>query len=238
MNVVGGGLPPSLMLRRTAVALAEAGQTVPTAACARVVEHIERRRLVSLIVVTATVVLAAPAHSQIRGGPTFSTDRVVSPTVVASFISHTEYSVGQFTLLVLWRGSPGWFTRGSGHSGSSGGGGGFGESRGFQRFSYGGLSFELQFDWTAASAKLLDREISLRETNLILLDNVDITSGPVLIDARRIDVPSELGNEIDAIRTFINRSPELFAYLQCDKQLPDAFMQAMIAIVCDQMRPR
>jgi hypothetical protein len=191
-----------------------------------------------LLFSAAVAVLAAPAHSQIRGGPTSSTDRVVSPTVVASFISHTEYSVGQFTLLVLWRGSPGWFTRGSGHSGSSGGGGGFGESRGFQRFSYGGLSFELQFDWTAASVKLLDREVSLRETNFIFVDNVDVTSGPVLVEARRIDVPSELGNEIDAIRIFINRSPELYGYLQCDKQLPDPPMQAMIAIICDQMRPR
>jgi hypothetical protein len=191
-----------------------------------------------LLFSTAVAVLAAPAHSHIRGGPTSSTDRVVSPTVVASFISHTEYSVGQFTLLVLWRGSPGWFTRGSGHSGSSGGGGGFGESRGFQRFSYGGLSFELQFDWTAASVKLLDRDVSLRETNFILVDNVDLTSGPVLVDARRIDVPSELGNEIDTIRIFINRSPELYDYLQCDKQLPDPPMQAMIAIICDQMRPR
>jgi hypothetical protein len=144
----------------------------------------------------------------------------------------------KFTLLVLWRGSPGWFTRGSGHSGSSGGGGGFGESRGFQRFSYGGLSFELQFDWTAASVKLLDREVSLRETNFIFVDNVDVTSGPVLVEARRIDVPRELGNEIDAIRIFINRSPELYGYLQCDKQLPDPPMQAMIAIICDQMRPR
>ncbi len=60
----------------------------------------------------------------------------------------------------------------------------------------------------------------------------------MLVDARRIDVPSELGNEIDAIRIFINRSPELYDYLQCDKQLSDPPMQAMIAIVCDQMRPR
>jgi hypothetical protein len=225
MNVVGDGL-----------------QTVPTAACARVVEHIERRRLVSLIVVTATVVLAAPAHSQIRGGPTFSTDRVVSPTVVASFISHTEYSVGHFTLLVLWRGSLGWSARGARSGGGSGGGGGLGESRAFQQFYYGDLAFELQFDWRAATVKLLDREVSLRDTNLILVDNVDAPAGPTLVDARWLDVPVDVpiqpGDRVDPIRIFINRSPELFAYLQCDKALPDAFMQAMIAIVCDQMRPR
>jgi hypothetical protein len=181
---------------------------------------------------------AAPAPAQMRGGPSRSTDRVVSPTVVASFITHTEYSVGRFTLLVLWRGSAGWSVHGSGHGGGSSGGGSFGESRGSQYFSYGGLSFNLDFNWTSAIVKLLDREISLRETNLILVDNVDAPAGPTIVDVRWIDVPIELDDQVDAIRSLISRSPELFAYLQCDKQLPDALQQAMIAIVCNQMRPQ
>jgi hypothetical protein len=175
-----------------------------------------------------------------RGGPSRSTDRAVSPSVVASFISHTEYSVGRFTLLVLWRGSPGWSARGGGHSGGASGGGGssFGQSRGSQYFSYGGLSFNLDFNWTAAIVKLLDREISLRETNLILVDNVDTPSGPTVVDERWIDVPIEFDAQVDPIRALISRSPELFAYLQCDQQLPDTFQQTMIAIVCNQMRPQ
>jgi hypothetical protein len=36
----------------------------------------------------------------------------------------------------------------------------------------------------------------------------------------------------DRTRIFINRDPELFAYLQCDKQLADPLMQMIIAIVC------
>jgi hypothetical protein len=194
--------------------------------------------LIALLV--AVVMSTGPARAQMRGGPSRSTDRVVSPTVVASFITHTEYSVGRFTLLVLWRGSEGWFMRGGGHSGggSGGGGGNSGESRGSQYFSYGGVSFTLEFNWTAATVKLLDREISLRETNLILVDNVDTPSGLTIVDQRRIDVPIELDDQVDSIRALIGRSPELFAYLQCDKQLPDAFQQAMIAIVCNQMRPQ
>src|SRR5262245_53347120 len=155
------------------------GQTVPW----------PRLGLIALLVVTVST---GPARAQVRGGPSRSTDRVVSPSVVASFISHTEYSVGRFTLLVLWRGSPGWSARGGGHSGGASGGGGgssFGESRGSQYFSYGGLSFNLDFNWTAAIVKLLDREISLRETNLILVDHVDTPSGPTIIDRRWIDVP-------------------------------------------------
>ena len=53
-----------------------------------------------------------------------------------------------------------WTVRGSGHSGSSGGTSS-GESRGSQYFSYGGLSFSLDFNWTTAIVKLLDREFSL-----------------------------------------------------------------------------
>jgi hypothetical protein len=185
----------------------------------------------------AVSVSAMPARAQMRGGPSRSTDRVVSPTVVASFISHTEYSVGRFTLLVLWRGSPGWSVRGSGHSGSSGGTSS-GESRGSQYFSYGGLSFSLDFNWTTAIVKLLDREFSLRDTNLILVDNVDTPSGPTVVDQRWIDVPIELDDQVDSIRALVGRSPELFAYLQCDKRLSDSFQQTMIAIICNQMRPQ
>jgi hypothetical protein len=204
------------------------GQTVPW----------PRMGLIALLF--AVGVSAMPARAQMRGGPSRSTDRVVSPTVVASFITHTEYSVGRFTLLVLWRGSEGWFVRGGGHSGSGSGGGGgnFGESRGFQHLFYGSLSFDLDFNWTVGIVKLLDREISLRETNLILVDNVDTPSGPTIVDQRWIDVPIELDDQVDSIRALLGRSPELFAYLQCDKRLSDSFQQAMIAIICNQMRPQ
>ena len=100
------------------------------------------------------------------------------------------------------------------------------------------MSFSLEFNWTTAIVKLLDREISLRETNLILVDNVDTPSGPTIVDQGWIDVPIELDDQVDSIRALISRSPELYAYLQCDKRLSDAFQQAMIAIICNQMRPQ
>ncbi len=128
--------------------------------------------------------------------------------------------------------------RGGGQSGggSGGGGGNFGESRGFQHLFYGSLSFDLDFNCTAGIVKLLDREISLRETNLILVDSVDTPSGPTIVDQRWIDVPIELDDQVDSIRALISRSPELFVYLQCDKRLSDPSQQAMIAIICNQMR--
>src|SRR6185369_11217154 len=71
------------------------------------------------------------------GGGGTSTSRVASPTVVASWMSHENYVDGKATtLLVLWRGTPGWFTKGGGgSSGSGGSAGGGGGSTGYQHVS-------------------------------------------------------------------------------------------------------
>lgn len=54
--------------------------------------------------------LSAQARGAVRGGGGMSTSRVVSPVVVASWMSHENDADGSATsLLVLWRGTPGWF---------------------------------------------------------------------------------------------------------------------------------
>jgi hypothetical protein len=48
--------------------------------------------------------LSAPARGFVRGGRGMSTSRVISPGVVASWVSHENYANGnKTTLLVLWR---------------------------------------------------------------------------------------------------------------------------------------
>src|SRR5215467_6225460 len=62
------------------------------------------------------------ARQPISGGGGFSTSKMASPAVVASWRTHENYADGSTTtLLVLWRGTPGWFTAGG--RGSGGGGG-------------------------------------------------------------------------------------------------------------------
>jgi hypothetical protein len=133
---------------------------------------------------------------------------------------------------VLWRGSPGWFTRGAGgHSGSYGGGG-----RSSQTLSYGGLSWSLEFDWKAATVTILDRQLSLKDVNVVLVDEVDSAGGPVIVETRRVDL--ERSDPKEAIQEIVRRSPGLFEYLRCDVDLNDPVMQRFMPIICAQMRPR
>jgi hypothetical protein len=70
-------------------------------------------------------------------------------------MSHESFADGsKTTLLVLWRGKPGWFSKGRGGSGgasgvggSSGGGSGGSGSYSYQYFSEGGLTFMMEFDY-------------------------------------------------------------------------------------------
>lgn len=190
--------------------------------------------------VASTIDLSAQARGGVRGGGGSSTSRVVSPVVVASWMSHDNYADGSSTsLLVLWRGTPGWFTKGR-RGGGSGAGGGTGPSgsSGYQFVSEGGLTFTLDYDYDKGVVRMLDREISLKETNVVLVDFVDDTNGPAIVGVRWID-PAPPGQvpAVDAIAAIIKRAPELFEYLRCDLSLSDPVMKAMMPIICGQMRP-
>ncbi len=182
-----------------------------------------------------------------RGGGGTSTSRVASPTVVASWASYENYVDGKATtLLVLWRGTPGWFSKG-GRGGSSGGGGsgggaGAGAGRsgsyGYQYVSEGGLTFMIEFDYDKRIVKILNQEISLDATNVVLVDFVDSTNGPTIVGYRWVDpAPPEQASAVDPIAPVVKRAPELFEYLRCDLSLSDPVMNTMMPIICGQMRP-
>ena len=192
--------------------------------------------------------VSAQGRGFARGGGGSSTSRFVSPAVVASWMSHESYADGSATtLLVLWRGTPGWFAKG-GRGGASGGAGGWsggtaggGGPYNYQSFSEGGLTFKMEFDFDKKIVKILNQEISLKATNVVLVDHVDSTTGPAIVDYRWIDPgppapPIVPGGVADPIAGIISRSPELFEYLQCDLTLPDPVMRVFMPIVCGQMR--
>jgi hypothetical protein len=193
----------------------------------------------ALAALAATVELSAQARGFVRGGAGMSTSRVVSPTVVASWVSRENYADGNTTtLLVLWRGTPGWFRKG-GRSGSGGGGGsGQSGSDAYQYVSEGGLTFVMKFDYDTRVAKILNQEISLTETNVLLVDFVDSTNGPTIVGSQWVDpAPPEPSSPSDPIAAVVRRTPELFEYLRCDLTLSDPLMNAMMPIICGQMRP-
>jgi hypothetical protein len=171
-----------------------------------------------------------------------SSDRPVSPTVVASWMTRGE----NLTLLVLWRGSPGWFWRGD-HQGGGGGGNG---TQGFQQIQYDGRTLRVDYDLITQTATIAGRELSLRETNVVMVDFVDSVGGPTVVDSRYVD-PSLVasvqdGASFDAGLVVIARESTLFSFLECELSLPPPpepepiadMKRALIATTCDRVRPR
>lgn len=172
----------------------------------------------NVAIAAAALLIAGPARAQ-----TSSASRPLSATVISTYVARD----GELTLLVLWRGSPGWYSRGEGHSSSSGGGGQPGHEVGSVSLTYGGRTLSIDFDYSAGRARLLDQEILLADTNVVLVDDVDAPSGAQIVGRRRV-VPTLPQGSSPALRTIdddpavtaIRRAPEVGAFLQCDVPVP------------------
>jgi hypothetical protein len=121
-------------------------------------------------------------------------------------------------------------------------GGGMGTGRSgsyaYEYLSQGGLTFTMEFDYDKGIVKILNREISLNEINVVLVDFVDSTNGPTIVGYRWVDpAPPEQPSPVDPIAAVVKRTPELFEYLRCDLSLPYPLTRAMMPIICGQMRP-
>src|SRR5688572_15207535 len=101
-----------------------------------------RHRCWKVAVTFAVMLIIIPQNAR---GQTSSSSRPVSATVISTYVARG----GELTLLVLWRGSPGWYSGGGGNS-SSGGGGGSAGGREVGSFSmtFGGRTLSIDFDYT------------------------------------------------------------------------------------------
>jgi len=163
---------------------------------------------------------------------------LVSPAVVATFTSHENSNGTKTTLLVLWRGSPGWLSeggRGHGYGGNAGA-----DEGGYAYYwlaSSGGLTFTVEFDFARRTAKILNREVSLTETNVVLVDFVDSPNGPTIVGYRWVDPKTSNPAVADPVPAMIQHTPELFEYLQCNITLRDRAMDTMRTELCNQVKP-
>jgi hypothetical protein len=148
----------------------------------------------------------------------------VSPTVVSSYVA----SGGQLLLLVLWRGTPRWLMKGS-HSSSSGVSS---DDWAWENITCGNLSWTIEFDVTAHAARVLDQQISLDETNVVLVDRVDTPLGAVVVGRYRVN--PELPETGDPALAIIRGHVFLIDYLQCDLAVPDPRVQPVVAMLCRQ----
>jgi len=190
----------------------------------------------------SAVAIARPAQARgySGGGGGSSTSRIVSPSVVASWMSHDYYADGSVTtLLVLWRGSVGWFSKGASGGGSGGGFGSTGSgSWAYEYLTQGGRTFSMGFDYDKRIVKILNEEISLVTSNVVLVDFVDSANGPTIVGTRWVDpAPNDQTPPPDAIAAIVRRSIELFEYLRCDAAVDDPVLKTMMPIICAQMRP-
>jgi len=186
--------------------------------------------------------IAAAMFAQIGAGRTGGT-APVSPSVMATDMCVIDAEGrGTLELLVLWRGSPGWFRKGSGGGSAGGQGGamrgGSGPAVRSEWISEGGVNLTVRFDPAARKAWIQDREILLGDANVVLVDGVDTPEGPHVVQTLRIDPEYETSVDLlpggsvgrgprtrphaVPVQTFIRRSPELVEFLQCDTRLPDA----------------
>jgi len=190
----------------------------------RTYRQVERRLRGSTIAVALVVMLISiPRDAR---GQTSSSSRPVSATVISTYVARD----GELTLLVLWRGSAGWYSRGSGAGkSSSGGGGGSAGGREVGSFSltYGGRTLSIDFDYTARVARLLEQEISLADTNVVLVDDVGSPAGAHIVGRLwvepKLPQPDSSGARTiddDPAIAGIRRAPEAGPFLQCDIPLP------------------
>jgi hypothetical protein len=90
----------------------------------------------------------------------------------------------------------------------------------------------IELDYGRQIARTLDRDISLADTNVVLVDQVDSASGPTIVRVARVD--PILPASGDPALTILRR--ELREFLQCDLTVADPVMQALMTIVCGQLR--
>ncbi len=103
----------------------------------------------------------------------------------------------------------------------------------------GGVALDLKFDAEQGKAWIHSREVLLAGGNVIMVDAVDQPDGPLVGRVVHVEPVADNtgGNRTDVVQpqTFIRRSPELVAYLQCDRQFDDPrpYVQQMLKAMCD-----
>ena len=188
-----------------------------------------------LLGVLASVSLQAQARDRPPSGAGGS--RPVSPAVVATlFTSHGQAGDGELEVLVLWRGSPGWFLEGGRDESSGSRTGGSGETWD-HHFFFGDFTLNLQFNRQTRTARVQDIEVSLQDANVILVDQVDSRDALTVVGTRWID--PQVGDPPVRDVQVLGRSSELVDFLRCDASLPDRLarplVRKMLQMTCRQL---
>jgi hypothetical protein len=165
-----------------------------------------------------------PPGAEGGGGGTMPTSAVVMTT----FVTRVTPSGDALELIILWRGTPGWFTGGRSSSSS----GGTSNDGWRHRFSQGDLEFEAALDFKTRIANVQGQIIKLGSANVILVDGVDSPKGARVAGTLTVDARLGDGDGPLRILPVLARSKEIRDYLRCDTALSEERLQERLAPVC------
>jgi hypothetical protein len=167
---------------------------------------------------------------------TSSATQVISPVALMTWVTRYGHDgIHSLDLIVLWRGAPGWFTRGTSRSTSAGGSADTFHST----IRYGGLDLQLGLQPTKRTAEVQGQKVELGDANVILVDQVDTAGGAQVVRTLRIDPAVPLSEDgRPRVEEVLRRSQEIVSFLQCEAAMPDGKGQAMIDRICAQVLGR
>jgi hypothetical protein len=145
----------------------------------------------------------------------------ISPTVFATWVTQRVGNESeQLRLLVLWRGTPGWYFVGGGRIGGASTVAGT-----HTTIEYGDT--RLTLDYGASDTVAVNgRDVHLGTDNVVYVDDVDAPGGGRVVRTSRI--PSQMPGSPAQIGLAIRDVPDLVTYLQCDARASDPQRQMMI----------
>ena len=134
---------------------------------------------------------------------------VISPVVVAQWFTNRTGGVEELELLVLWRGTPGWFLQSGGSGGSDSGAG-----SDYTWMKFGAVSVSLDFDEATRRVTIQGKDVALADNNVLFVDDVDATSGPRVAGAMAVSraMPASFGQ----IAPILRSSSRIMSFLRCD----------------------
>ena len=180
-----------------------------------------------LVAGLATASVKAQAQAGSRGtGHESATQQVVSPSVVASLVSID----GTLELVVLWRGTPGWFANGNQRSG--GGGGNYDQL--YVQADFGPTHLELTLDRRSRRVTAYGRSLSLpNNQNVVFVDHVDSKSPAVSLAGSQLEV---IPADTPTFAMAFARAPAVVAFLRCDVPAPSVQLtQRARSFACDDL---
>jgi hypothetical protein len=176
-------------------------------------------RLAGVLTLVALLQAQRPTVVRLSGGT-----MVMSPTVVATWFPQQQPDGSdQLKLLVLWRGSPGWFLQPGSIRGD----------KARQIIQYGTVRLTLDYSIGSPIAVVNGTRIPLGAQgtdNVLYVDNVDAPAGLKL--RRTGHIPERMPGSGQQLGVAIRDSKDVVDYLQCHARSESPRTQAYIERLC------